>query len=541
MARRAVVPGSVDVAIAKRAFKQMWVGATVCAVAFGATVASSALTYVSSFPTEVSRQQIAATTGRDAGLAVLLGPVSSIVSVGVYTFYKVFVFLTTIGAIWALLAATRLFRGEEDAGRWQLMLSGSTRPARATAATFAALFAAVGVIFAGTTALTLLAARNPKVAFGVGGSLIFGLSIVIVPAVFVGVGGLASQLSRTRRGATGLGMVAFGVAFVLRMVADSGSRTRWLLWATPSGWTERMHSLTRNDVLPLLPAAVTVVGLGAAAVVLAARRDAGDGVLASRDVAPLHPFGLGSAFGLTARRELPVLAAWCAGALGLGVMFGVIAKVTTAATPGSIGDTLRKFDVRGSLAMQYFGVAFLLVATVVALISAGQVGAAGEEETSGRLVHVLARATSRSGWFAGRLALSGGAILLAGALAGLGAWLGAKSQGVDFAITTMLGAGLNVVPTALVALGAGATVLSIAPRAAAATVYSVIVGSLVVDLSASLVSSLTWLRYLSLFHYMALAPAQDADRATLAINTVVAFGLAALAIALFRHRDLQTA
>jgi ABC-2 type transport system permease protein len=340
--RRAVLPGRVDVAIGKRAFKQMWVGATVCAVAFGATVASSALTYVSSFPTELSRQQIAATTGRDAGLAVLLGPVSSIGTVGGYTVYKVFVFLTTIGAIWALLAATRLLRGEEDAGRWQLMLSGSTRPARATAATFAALFAAVGVIFAGTTALTLLAARNPNVAFSVSGSLVFGLSIVIAPAVFVGVGGVASQLSRTRRGATGLGMAAFGVAFVLRMVADSGTRTRWLLWATPFGWTERMHPLTRNDVLPLLPAAVTVVGLVVATVALAARRDAGDGVLVSRDVAPLRPFGLGSAFGLTARRELPVLAAWCTGVFGLGVMFGVIAKVTTAATPGSIGDTLRK-------------------------------------------------------------------------------------------------------------------------------------------------------------------------------------------------------
>jgi ABC-2 type transport system permease protein len=180
------------------------------------------------------------------------------------------------------------------------------------------------------------------------------------------------------------------------------------------------------------------------------------------------------------------------------------------------------------------------VATVVALISAGQVGAAGEEETSGRLVHVLARATSRSSWFAGRLALSGAAILAAGLLAGLGAWLGAKSQGVDFRITTMLGAGLNVVPTALVALGAGAVVLSIAPRAGAAMVYSVIVGSLVVDLSASLLSSLSWLRYLSLFHYMALAPAQDADPATLAINTVVAFGLAVLAIARFGNRDLQT-
>jgi putative exporter of polyketide antibiotics len=105
----------------------------------------------------------------------------------------------------------------------------------------------------------------------------------------------------------------------------------------------------------------------------------------------------------------------------------------------------------------------------------------------------------------------------------------------------MLAAGLNVVPIALVALGAGAVVLSISPRAAGTSVYVVVVGSLLIDLSASLVSSLSWLRYGSLFHYMALAPAQDADATTLAATTTVAWALALLATVLFRRRDLQTA
>ena len=43
--------------------------------------------------------------------------------------YKCFVFLTTIGAIWAVLITTRLLRGQEDTGRWQLMLAARA-PAR---------------------------------------------------------------------------------------------------------------------------------------------------------------------------------------------------------------------------------------------------------------------------------------------------------------------------------------------------------------------------------------------------------------------------
>jgi ABC-2 type transport system permease protein len=103
----------------------------------------------------------------------------------------------------------------------------------------------------------------------------------------------------------------------------------------------------------------------------------------------------------------------------------------------------------------------------------------------------------------------------------------------------MLGAGLNVVPTALVALGVGAVVLAVAPRAASLSVYAVVVGSLVVDLLSSMVTSAHWLDRASLFHYMALAPAAPATTTTTLITLVIAVGLGAVATWLFGRRDLH--
>ncbi|MGZ4688995.1 MAG: hypothetical protein ACXWAY_05160 [Acidimicrobiia bacterium] len=530
----------VELAITKRAFKQLWISASVCALAFGGTAAASALSYVSTFSSEASRRQLVATTSTDRGLAVLFGPISAVNTVGGYTVYKCFVFLTTIGAVWALLASTRLLRGEEDAGRWQLMLSGTTRASRATAATLGALALAVGVIFAGTALLTLLAGGDPDVGFGIGDSMLYGLSIAIAPVVFAGVGAVTSQLCRTRRAATGLGMVVLGAAFVIRMVADTGTGTQWMLWATPFGWTELIRPFTQNDLRPLAVAAVATVVLGGAAVTVAAHRDAGDGLLASRDVAPVRPFGLRSSFGMAARLELPVLGAWCAGAAVCGVVFGIIAKMTTAKVPVSLKDALDRFGVHGGFATQYLGVVFLFVATVVALLPAGQVGAACEEEMSGRLAQLLAGPTRRTAWFVSRLALSGAGIVAAGLLAGLGAWLGARSQGVELGLSSMIGAGLNVVPTALVALGIGAVVLSVAPRAAAGTIYAVITWSLIVDLLASMVSSVSWLEHASLLHYMSLAPAQDPTVQGLAVTTAIALALCLAATMIFGRRDVRS-
>ncbi len=531
---------SAEVVIARRAFKQVWVTATVWALVFGATVATTALTYASTFPDQASRDQLAASTAGDAGLAILLGPISAIDTVGGYTVYKCYVFLTTIAAIWGLLMATRLLRGEEDTGRWQLTLSGGTRASRATLATGAALGAAVAVLLAGTTTITALVGRDSKIGFGLGESVLYGFSLAVPAATFVAIGMVTSQIGRSRRVATGLGMAIFGVAFVTRMIADSGRSTKWLLWLTPFGWTERMRPLTDNNWSPLVVAIIVIAILVAVAVHLSSRRDTGDGVLASRDVAPPREFGLGSLFGFAARRETAVLIAWCVGAALASFAFGIVAKIATGSIPSSVGDMLANFDVQGTFLRQFFGVAFLLVATVVALLPASQIGSVAEEETSGRLVQVLSRGAPRTALLSSRLALAAAAVVVTALIAGISAWLGAMTQGVNPGFATMAGAGLNVAPIALVVLGFGALVFAIEPRAATYAVYAIVIASLVIDLFATLVSGLEWLDHVSLFHYMALAPAQSVDALTVVLTLAAAALLTAAALALFARRDVST-
>jgi polyether ionophore transport system permease protein len=90
-------------------------------------------------------------------------------------------------------------------------------------------------------------------------------------------------------------------------------------------------------------------------------------------------------------------------------------------------------------------------------------------------------------------------------------------------------------------LGIGAIVLALRPSAASPAVYGVVIGSLLVDLLTSMVAGLGWLEHLSLFHYMALAPADDPNGTTVAITVVTALALCALATVLFARRDTRTA
>jgi ABC-2 type transport system permease protein len=235
-----------------------------------------------------------------------------------------------------------------------------------------------------------------------------------------------------------------------------------------------------------------------------------------------------------------VLVGWLLGVAATGACFGVIAELSARPLPSSTGDVLDKFGVHGTFVEQYLGIAFLMMAAIVALLPASLIGAAAEDETTGRLANLIAQPTQRAALFSGRLTISVAAVAAAGVGAGLATWAGARARGIDVGFATALGAGVNLVPTALVVLGVGALVRSIAPRRAGTAVYGVVAWSFVADLFGSLVEGSRWLRHLSVFDYMALVPAETVDTATVLITLAVAAGLLGLATVLFTRHDLQT-
>ena len=530
---------SADRALVRLAVRSSLRGALAWGVVIGATAGSSAAAYVKAFPDAASRAQLAATTGHDAGLSVLLGSTADIGTVGGYTVYKGFTFLTTIAALWALFAATRLLRGEEDAGRWALVLAGGTRPGRATAATLAGLAAAVALMTLVAAATLAAVGRDASVAIGPAAALRYALSITVVAAVFAGVGALAAQLASDRRTANGLGAVVLVVATVLRMIGDAGTATRWVRWTTPLGWAEAVAPLTRPSPLALVPGLVAAVALAATAVVVAGRRDVGHGVLA-RHGRPAPPSHLTSTLGFSWHLERTALVAWTLALAASGALLGALAQLTLRPVPGSMGDLLEDLGASGSFAQQYFGVVTLLLATVVALLPAGQLGAAADEERAGRLVHLLVAPVHRARWLGERLGLAAAAIAAGGVLAGVAMWGAARIVGVSAGAADLLGAGASVVPPAWAVLGVGAAWWAVAPRTAAVAVYVGVAWSALVDLLLPMVAGPTAdvVERASIFHYVALAPAEPLQPLALAACTAVGLAGALVACRTFARRDL---
>jgi ABC-2 type transport system permease protein len=494
---------------------------------FGLTVASSALGYASAYKTPAQRARLAALFGSNTGLAAINGPAHAIQTVAGYTVWKSFMFLIIVGAVWGLLTGTKLLRGEEDAGRWELLLAGQTTRRRAAAQALAGLGAGLATLWLVTALITVVIGQFARVSIAAGASLFFAAALITPAAVFLAAGALASQLAATRRQAAGYAGAALGACYALRMAADSDPHLHWLGWTTPLGWAEELQPLTSPRPLVLLPLGGLVAVLCALTVYLAGSRDLGASVLPDRSRAQGHTRLLTGPTGLAARLTRPSAVAWAVAVGAWALLLGSIAKQggSVLTVSSSAERVISRLGASGGSASAYLGFTFLMIAWLLAFTAAGQVTAARAEEAEGRLDQLLARPVSRVSWLAGRLALAVAILVANGLLAGLFAWLGAVADGASVSIGSLLGAGLNLVSPAVRVLGIGVLAMGVWPRATAPVTYAVLCWALLIQLAGGFFSSSHWLLDTSVFHHMAAAPQVSPDWTSAAV--LVAIGAAA--------------
>jgi len=530
-------PGSV---VARRTARRAVRSGALWGYIFGATVASSAYGFAAAYKTPAQRARVAALFGSNSGLAAINGPARQIQTVAGYTVWKSFMFLALAGAVWGLLTGTRLLRGEEDAGRWELLLAGQTTRRRAAGQALAGLGAGAATLWALTAVITIAAGRLPKIGITAGPALFFTVALVAPAVMFLAVGAFTSQLAATRRQAAGYAGAALGACYAVRLVADSGTGLQWLRWASPLGWAEELQPLTSPRPLALLPVAGLVVAAGGLSVYLAGRRDIAAGILPDRGSAAPRTRLLSGPAGLAARLARPAMAGWAAAIGTLGLLMGFIAKQggTALTSSSTVERVVARLGAHGSSAAAYLGFAFLTVAWLVAFAAAGQVSAARAEEAEGRLDQLLVRPVPRWSWLGGRIAVTVVALVASGLFAGLCAWAGAASQQAGVSLASLLGAGLAVVPPALCVLGIGVLTMGIWPRATTPVTYGVLAWSLLIELAGGFFSSSHWLLDTSVFHHVTAAPAVPPDWASAAVLTAVGTVAAGLGGMAFARRDL---
>ncbi|MCG5220475.1 polyketide antibiotic transporter [Streptosporangium sp. KLBMP 9127] len=324
-------------------------------------------------------------------------------------------FLYVASAFAAVMSVVRHTRGEEDAGRSELVRSAVVgRRAQLTAA----MLVATGVsLFGGlVTAVVLIGIGLEPI-----GSLAYGAAITVAGWVFAGVAAVAAQLSRNARTATAVGLSALAVSYVLRYAGDASGQY-WLKYPSPIGWSHLVQAYQDERWWMLGVSILAGAVLLAVAYQLLGRRDLGAGLLSERLGRARAP-ELRGPISLAWRLHRGLLVKWTAGVAFFTAAAAGLSPLgrDLLSRPSILADNIR--NTLGVPADETLGAyswyMILILAYAIALYPVLMTLRLREEEISGRAEAVQATPVTRLRWAAGHLVVTGLGTTALMAVAGL--------------------------------------------------------------------------------------------------------------------------
>ncbi|HZD80445.1 MAG TPA: hypothetical protein VE646_10465, partial [Actinomycetota bacterium] len=174
--------GSGRPAAFRLALRLLWKQALAWTGVLGVGAVAITQGYQNAYPSLQSRMIIAAQIGANPAFQALNGKAVNLDTLGGFVAWRYGGPVVVIVAIWGLLAATKLLRGEEETGHGELVLGGRLRPTMLLAADLAAL----GLVFAVAWAVSGAALVGGGVQAA--GAFLVAMQVVLGAVTFAAIG-----------------------------------------------------------------------------------------------------------------------------------------------------------------------------------------------------------------------------------------------------------------------------------------------------------------------------------------------------------------
>ncbi|WP_238950233.1 polyketide antibiotic transporter [Mycobacterium sp. IDR2000157661] len=513
--------------------RQLRRGALIVTAICAGMSALVAVQYQSTFSGEMGRRAVEALASNPA-IRVLFGPAVALDDPGGFTVWRTGTPVMILAAVWLMLAAIRVTRGEEDAGRWDLLLAGRLRTVDGVVSCLVAVAGAAVVISAAVGVAMVAAGTDPA------GALTYALGVLGVTATFGAVGLAAAQLMPNRSSAVGASVGVLGMTVLLRMVADGVDALGFASWLTPFGLVSRAAPYADNRMLPLAVLALFAVVAGAVAVMAARGRDVGGGWVAVRVRRAPRLHLLGSVTGFAARRAVRPTLGWL---VGVGAYFLIVGAIIASvleffAENPRFAELAAAAGMGGLDAAAGFAAAlFSLLVIPAGLYAATRLSAFAADEREGRSAMMLAAPVSRNRLLGAEVLVAGAGVLILHGVAAVAMWVGAAATKAQLGFGDAFAGALNTAPASLLALGAAALAVGWVPGAVTAVGAVPVVGGFLLSVVADSAGAPSWVSQASPFVHIAAVPAAAPNWPAIVVFLVVTAVLAGVGLHGYRRRD----
>ncbi|MEU4014068.1 polyketide antibiotic transporter [Microbacterium sp. NPDC028030] len=499
-----------------------------------------------SYATLADRQNILAAALANPVILMFRGLPSG-TSEGAFLAFEVLPWLALLAALMSTFLVVRHTRGDEEAGRAELVWATPAGRRLPTVATLVHGLLA-NVVLAALTALALIATGLPTT-----GSLLSGAAAGTCGIAFLGIGLLAAQLMRTSRGANSLTVWVLVATFLIRGIGNAAGTpsddltsmaSAWPAWLSPFGWAEQTRPYDADLAWPILLGLVFGLVLAAASIALQSLRDIDASFVAERRGRVSARPALASPHALVWRLTSGSIIGWAAG----GAITGILATTLSGLVDQISGENPAVAEIltqiggaTGGLDEVVVTVFFTLLGILAACCAVQTVVRTRQEEAHGTAESVLAAPVGRVRWLADFVIVGVVAVLIVVGAAVLAGWIGVWSNGGDESLYRIVAvAGLGQAVAAAVFAVLTALVFVLIPRATTAVAWSLVLLAAMLGMFGPLFGLPEWTANLSPFAVTPVVDGRGIDvRGLWWLVLALAAGGAA-ALTLMRRRELAS-
>jgi ABC-2 type transport system permease protein len=385
-------------------------------------------------------------------------------------------FTILIVAIWPILALTGLFRGEEERGSMDVLLTLPRTRIRVAVEKVAAMWTALLVMGVIIGVLAYAGGAKVNADFTLSDTLLFGINLVAICGVFGGIALLLAQFFSERRTAAGATAAVLFVSIVLDMVHRVVHNADWVSQLSPVYYFNLSKPLIpsygTNFGAMLLLLSLTVI-LSGAGIYLFARRDIAGVVAlpwarrlpqrAARPQPELLPGGwsVRSLYARSLGMVAPSAGWWTLAIAGFAGWMVVVVKQTSADLYKLLqGSSVLKeiFKLSGGQAELNASILsgiFIFMPLLLMAFAVTQANRWSADEEDGRLELVLATPQPRLKVILVRFAALSTATIVISLITLAVTELAASAEGVALDASHVVAASLSMIPLALLVAAVG--------------------------------------------------------------------------------------
>lgn len=327
-------------------------------------------------------------------------------------------------ALWPILAESRFLRGEEERGSMDVLLSVPRGRLRIAVEKVGAMWTALVLMALIIGLVAFAGARKSNVDISLASTILYGINLALIGAVFGSLSLLISQFTQERRTAAGWASGLLFVFAIIDMVHRVVPNTEWLSRLSPIYYYNLSKTLIPGygaDPAGMLALVALTILLAGAAAWLFVRRDVGGVVAGPRFlhlpqrpdkpvVLPVNDWSLGSVY----VRGLAMVAMptfwWTLAIAGFGAWMVVIVKQTEAQLQSlmggsALGSSLMKASGSDAITnTAILSLLFIFLPLMLMAFAVTQSNRWSADEEDGRLEILLSTPQSRLAVLLGRFA-----------------------------------------------------------------------------------------------------------------------------------------